>query len=49
MGEERRAVRVSTAVDAEDLELPEDIDVKVDDLLDTVATGITEKWEIWNN
>ena len=49
MGEERRAVRVRTAVDAEDLELPEDIDVKVDDLLDTVATGITENWAIWNN
>ena len=37
MGEERRAVRVSTAVDAEDLELPEELDVKVAALLDTVA------------
>ena len=49
MEEERRAVRVSTAVDADDLELPEDLDVKVDDLLDTIATGITDNRAIWNN
>ena len=49
MGAERRTVRVSTAVDAEDLELPEELDVKVAALIYTVTTAITDNWAFWNN
>ena len=42
---------MSTAVDAEDLELPEELDVKVAALLDTVAklrSWNTDNLAIWN-
>ena len=40
---------MSTAVDAEDLELPEELDVKVAALIYTVTTGIADNWAFWNN
>ena len=48
MGVKRRAVRLNKTMEQE-INLPDDLNVEVAALIDTIATGVAEKWTITNN